>query len=302
MKTLDPNCPRTQVIRTSPIAMILAIGMTSGAVSAQTEVNATHDSRIRTVLYSPTAVITIPVARGVATQIVMPEGETIVDAPAMGKGSDCRQPEHQWCVENSAEDISVKPKLGATSNSMNVKTTHLRYSFVLKVLPPNQELAAALRVSIVLPEVPTVAGPVVDEGPRPLSPQELIANRMRAEPKVRNMSYSVAVGKDSEDIVPVMVFDDGTQTYFSFPNNRPIPTVFQTSPDLSEEMVNVRMQGDLLVADRVARRFVLRLGGSVIAIINEAFDLDGVAPVDGTTVPGVERVMRTAGAGSQVSQ
>ena len=97
------------------------------------------------------------------------------------------------------------------------------------------------------------------------------------------------------DIVPVMVFDDGTQTYFSFPNNRPLPAIFQTAPDGSEEMVNARMDGDdLLVADRVARRFVLRLGESVIAIINEAFDLDGVPPALGTTVPGVARVVRAA--------
>ena len=91
-----------------------------------------------------------------------------------------------------------------------------------------------------------------------------------------------------------MVFDDGTQTYFSFPNNRPVPTVFQTAPDQSEEMVNVRMEGDKLIADRVARRFVLRLGNSVIAIINEDFDIDGVPPANGTTVPGVARVLRAA--------
>ena len=100
---------------------------------------------------------------------------------------------------------------------------------------------------------------------------------------------------DPEDIVPVMVFDDGTQTYFSFPNNRPIPTVFQIAPDGSEEMVNARMDpDDLLVADRVGRRFILRLGDSVAAIINEAFDLDGVPPRDGTTVPGVARVVKAA--------
>jgi len=56
------------------------------------------------------------------------------------------------------------------------------------------------------------------------------------------------------------------------------------------------------VADRVARRFVLRLGGSVIAIINEAFDLDGVPPVDGTTVPGVARVLRTTVSSAEVAQ
>ena len=287
-------------MRFIPISMLIVAGA-AGAQSS--DAGAGHaDPRIRSIVYSPTAVITIPVARGVATQIVLPEGETIVDSPAMGKGADCRQAEHQWCVENSLEDISVKPKLGATSNSMGLKTTRHRYSFVFKVLPPGQEAEAALRVTIVLPEVPSRHLDVVDLGPPPLSVHELIANRMRAEPKVRNKSYSVAVGKDSEDIVPVMVFDDGTQTYFSFPNNRPIPTVFQTSPDQSEEMVNVRMQGDMLVADRVARRFVLRLGGSVIAIINEAFDLDGVPPVDGTTVPGVARVVRNLDEVTQVNQ
>jgi len=44
----------------------------------------------------------------------------------------------------------------------------------------------------------------------------------------------------------------------------------------------------------VARRFVLRLGNSVIAIINEDFDIDGVPPANGTTVPGVARVLRAA--------
>ena len=151
----------------------------------------------------------------------------------------------------------------------------------------------------------TVAAPVLAQPvPRPISvaaspvlptARELIDARWQTKPLVRNSAYSVATGKDSEDIVPVMVFDDGTQTYFSFPNNRPIPTVFQIAPDGSEEMVNARMDpDDLLVADRVGRRFVLRLGESVAAIINDAFDLDGVPPKDGTTVPGVARVVKAA--------
>ena len=278
-------------MKTSVLAL-LCVAAAAGAQSGQ--VVSHPDPRIRTVVYSPDEVITIGVARGVATQIVIPDDETIVGEPAMGKGSDCRQPEHHWCVDHSAQEIFVKPKLGADWNTMSVTTNRHRYAFVFKALQPGQAFEAALRVSIIDRPVPVVVAPVVDAGPPPLSPQQLVANRMRAEPKVRNKSYSVAVGKNSEDIVPVMVFDDGTQTYFSFPNNRPLPTVFQTSPDVSEEMVNVRMQGDMIVADRVARRFVLRLGESVIAIINEAYDIDGVPPIDGTTVPGVMRVLRTA--------
>ena len=113
----------------------------------------------------------------------------------------------------------------------------------------------------------------------------------------------MAVGEHSDDIVPVMVFDDGTKTYFSFPNNRPLPTLFESLADQTEEMVNAHMEGDQLVADRVTRRFLLRLGNSVVAIINESFDI-GAAPVEGTTVPGVKRTLRAAAttAGSVATQ
>jgi type IV secretion system protein VirB9 len=156
-----------------------------------------------------------------------------------------------------------------------------------------------MRVSVVPPPPPPLPPPPpavalapIDLGPPPLTAKELVANRMRTVAAVRNKDYSVAVGEFSSDIVPTMVFDDGTKTYFSFPNNRPLPAIFETVADQSEEMVNVHVDGDQLVVDRVSRRFVLRLGNSVASIVNEAFDIDGVAPVDGTTVPGVRRAMR----------
>ena len=115
------------------------------------------------------------------------------------------------------------------------------------------------------------------------------------EDELAALARRIFEGKVSEDLLPVMVFEDGPPTSFSFANNRPSPTVFQIAPDGSEEMVNARMApDDLLVADRVGRRFVLRLGESVAAIINDAFDLDGVPPKDGTTVPGVARVVKAA--------
>ena len=50
--------------------------------------------------------------------------------------------------------------------------------------------------------------------------------------------------------------------------------------------------GDLLVVDRVSRRLMLRAGSAVVGLWNEAFDLDGKPPGDGTTVPGVQRVLK----------
>jgi type IV secretion system protein VirB9 len=38
---------------------------------------------------------------------------------------------------------------------------------------------------------------------------------------------------------------------------------------------------------------MLRAGSAVVGIWNDAFDLDGVPPTDGTTAPGVQRVLKT---------
>lgn len=258
------------------------------------------DARVRSVVYSPLAVVTVPVKRGVVTHIVLDEGESIVNQPAMGKGADCARETDTWCVVAAGRDIFIKPKSGATTNNMVLVSTLRRHAFEFTVLPDSSAAKPVMRLSVVVPPPPPRAiVALAPAAPKPLSAEELIENRMQAEPQVRNRNYSVAVGKNSEDIVPVMVFDDGTQTYFSFPNNRPVPTVFQPAPDQSEEMVNARMEGDRLVVDHVARRFLLRLGESVIAIINEEFDPDGVPPANGTTVPGVARVLRAAGPTSQ---
>jgi type IV secretion system protein VirB9 len=236
-------------------------------------------------------VVEVPVHRGQITQIVLGDDEQIVGLPISGKGSNCGDDSHTWCVAVQGRDLFVKPKSGATSTNLIVVTDRRRHAFLLN--PVEGAGLTLMRLTVAAPLVPR---PIpVASVPAPATAKELIAARWQNKPTPRNTAYSVATGKDSDDIVPVMVFDDGTQTYFSFPNNRPIPTVFQIAPDGSEEMVNARMDpDDLLVADRVARRFVLRLGQSVAAIINDAFDLDGVPPKDGTTVPGVARVVRAA--------
>jgi type IV secretion system protein VirB9 len=261
----------------------------------------TRDPRIRTVVYFPDAVVTVPVKRGVVTQIVLADDETITMQPAMGKGADCARDTDTWCVIASGRDIFIKPKTGATSNNMVLSASRRRYVFEFKVVAPGSLTTALMRVSVVPPPPPAppppppvVAQAPVDLGPAPLTAKELVANRMR--------NYAVAVGEFSDDIVPTMVFDDGTKTYFSFPNNRPLPTIFETVADQSEEMVNAHMDGDQLVVDRVSRRFVLRLGNSVASIINEAFDIDGVAPVEGTTIPGVRRSVRAPDATTSVAR
>lgn len=275
----------------------------SGAPAVRTDMRTVMHSVMRTVVYDPNQVIAVAVARGVLTHIVLVEGDEVSLQPGLGQGSDCRSDSDAWCVNAVGRDVFVKPREGASSTDMAVVTAQRRYAFELQVLPQARARSAVAQLNVSAPPAPRSkeAGPAIPLTTPALTPEQLITNRMSLEPQVRNAAYSVAVGASSDDIVPALVFDDGTQTYFRFPNNRPVPTLFQTAPDGSEEMVNARMQDDLLVADRVARRFVLRLGLSVVAVINEKFDLDGKPPVNGTTVPGVARVLRADLAGKDVS-
>ncbi len=271
-----------------------ALLLTADAQSVMPGQRTIPDPRLRTVLFAADMVVDVPVRRGQITQIVLGDDEQIVGIPISGKGSNCSDETHTWCIAKQGRDLFLKPKSGATSTNLIVVTDRRRHAFLLH--PVEGAGLTLMRLTVAAPPVPRPAAVVASAAvPAPPPARELIDERWQAKPLVRNSAYSVATGKDSEDIVPVMVFDDGTQTYFSFPNNRPIPAVFQIAPDGSEEMVNARMDpDDLLVADRVGRRFVLRLGESVAAIINDAFDLDGVPPQDGTTVPGVARVVKAA--------
>ena len=259
------------------------------------------DPRLRQVWYDPQAVVTVLVKRGIVTDIVLDSDESITDL-ASGIGGDCSKPEASWCIaaQPSGRHIFVKPKSTAgAANNLAVVTDKRSHSFRLEVLAETDTRAPVYRLSMRTPTSPPPRSAPVDPTPQTPAPDrfeaiapresEIIAERLRAAPVPVNSDYSIAEGTGSEDIVPALVFDDGRFTYLRFANNREVPAVFHVQGDGSESLVNVRMEGDLLVVDRISRRLMLRAGQAVVGVWNDAFDADGVPPTGGTTVPGVER-------------
>ena len=263
------------------------------------------DPRLREVLYDSRAVVTVPVKRGVVTLVVLDADESITEVAA-GLGGDCTKTEAAWCVaaQPGGRNLFVKAKSSASApNNLAVVTDRRTHSFRFVVLADSDPKAPVYRLVVKAPPTrpaqptrlalrdaaPLMALPAM---PPPPSPREVIAQRLQAKAQVRNSNYSIAEGSGSEDIVPTLVFDDGRFTYFRFPGNREVPAVFHVLGDGSETLVNARMEDDLLVVDRVSRRLMLRSGSAVVGVWNEAFDLDGVPPGDGTTVPGVQRTFK----------
>lgn len=264
------------------------------------------DPRLKEVWYDPQAVVSVFVKRGVVTHILFDAGEAITDVGS-GLGADCSKPDASWCIaaQPGSRNIFIKPKSTASApNNLAVVTDKRTHSFRLVVLANGDARAPVYRLSVKAAAVrmATATAPqsaalaasaalLVPEVPMPTA-AELIAGRLTSAPEPVNSNYSIAEGKGSDDILPTLVFDDGRFTYMRFPNNREVPAVFHVLPDGSETLVNVRMEGDLLVVDRVSRRLMLRAGSAVVGVWNEAFDVDGVPPSGGTTVSGVDRVLK----------
>jgi type IV secretion system protein VirB9 len=267
------------------------------------------DPRLREVVYDARAVVTVPVKRGVVAHVVLDADEAITEVAA-GLGGDCSKPEAAWCIaaQPGGRHLFVKPKSTASApNNLAVVTDRRTHALRFVVLAEGDPRHPVYRLTVKSPALrpAPVAQTTPPEGqtalsalaaipvlPASPSPQEVVAERLMAKAGVRNAAYSIAEGKGSADIVPTLVFDDGRFTYFRFPGNREVPAVFHVLGDSSEALVNTRMEDDLLVVDRVSRRLMLRAGQAVVGVWNEAFDLDGAAPAGGTTVPGLQRVLR----------
>lgn len=272
----------------------LLVGLPLAALAA--------DPRLLEVHYDPDTVVTVPVKRGVVTMLQLDGDESITELAA-GLGGDCGKPDSAWCIsaQPGGRSVFVKPRTSAREpNNLAIVTDRRLHSFRLVVLADRDPKPAAYRVQVLAPRPQPVAATRTDTPmplplppmPAPPDPETLVHERLQASPQVLNTRYSLAEGEASDDIVPTLVFDDGRFTYFRFPGNREVPAVFQVLGDGSEALVNTRMEDELLVVDRVSRRLTLRAGSAVVAIWNDAFDLDGVPPADATTVLGVRRALR----------
>ena len=272
------------------------------------------DPRLRAQVYDPKVVVTVPVKRGVVTLVVLDADEAISEVAA-GLGGDCSKPESAWCIaaQPGGRHLFVKPKSAASAaNTLAVVSDRRTHAFRFVLLPDGDPRPPVYRLEVKAPAasaatlsrmtttdtaptpLPASALPAVSLPPAvpALSPEDLLDQRLQAKPPVLNTQYSLAEGAGSLEIVPSLVFDDGRFTYFRFPGNGQVPAVFHVLGDDSETLVNARMEDDLLVVDRVSRRLMLRAGSAVVGVWNEAFDLEGVPPRAGTTVPGVERVLK----------
>ena len=105
----------------------------------------------------------------------------------------------------------------------------------------------------------------------------------------RNWRYSA---QGSPALEPEAVFDNGKLTTFAFAGNQEMPAIYMENSDGTESLVPKSVDGDLVLVQAISRKFILRRGGDVLCIFNEAYDQVGINPGTNTTSPSVERIVK----------
>ena len=285
--------------RTS-LALALLASLAGIVHSADMPQGSRYDSRIQYVQYNPGDVVIVRSLPGMGTRIVFGVGEEVIDvASGFTQGWEFLasdnilyfKPKSVRMGGSGQEGRTMEPTAGTWDTNLMVRTNRRMYDFDLKLLSSAgnsgkalQNQRVAYRVEFQYPE---------DEAASRAKASEKAKTQVKLDEKVapRNWAYSMQVGDASDGIAPTMAYDDGRFTYLKFPNNRDFPSVFLVAADKSESLVNTHVEKDVLVIQRVAREMVLRLGNAVVGVYNDKYDIDGVPPTDGTTVPGVKRVI-----------
>lgn len=278
------------------IALCLIAALPVAAVDVPT--GSKYDGRIQYVDYNPGDVVLVRASPGIGSRIVFAPGEMIINAASgFTEGWEFKGAGNMLFIKPKSVKLSdaqiQQPESGKWNTNLMVTTTQRIYDFDLQLLPgdssaaPSKATMAAYRVQFRYP-----ADEVAKADAETRKRQAEM--RLAAKSSPVNWHYTMQVGKKSRDIAPVLAYDDGRFTYFRFPGNRDFPTVFLVAEDGTESIIDTHIDPeatDILVVHRVARAMSLRLGNAIVGIYNERFDPVGRPAENGTTVPGVKRVI-----------
>lgn len=242
-----------------------------------------YDERVKFVDYNPAEVVGLTAHYGFSTHIEFAPGESILK---IGMG------DHQaWDLGHLGNHLFIKPKADKAGTNMTVLTDRHVYNFEL-------DAHSSLRGAHPVPNDMVFQLKFRYPSEEALRAQAVAQNSALQDklnnhdgPQPQNWNYWV---KGSEELAPNVAYDDRRFTYLTFANNKEMPAVYVENSDGTESLVNAHVEGDVIVAHKIARKFVLRKGKLVAGVFNRAYDPNGISNTTGTTVPGIKRVIKGA--------
>lgn len=278
-------------MRTIVLAGLLLAGLSSSAWALTIPHGASADSRVRFVDYQPYDITRIVGSLRSSIQVEFAGDEEIAHV-ALGNSV-------AWEVAPAGNILFLKPRENQPVTNMSVVTTRRDGStrsyqfeltvrdgpvaagqntyFYLKFRYPADEAARKRREA---------AARAKDA--RAGEAESILALHERYGP--RNWRYSA---QGAAALEPRAVYDNGKITTMAFADNQEMPAIYIENSDGTDSLVPKTVDGDLVLVHAISRKFILRRGGDVLCIFNEAYSPSGIDPGTHTTSPSVERVTKT---------
>lgn len=284
-------------MRTIAIVTLLLTAPASTALALEIPRGASQDSRVRFVDYQPYNITRIVGSLRSSVQVEFAADEEIAHV-ALGNSV-------AWEVAPAGNILFLKPRENQPVTNISVVTTrrdgstrsyqmeltvrdgkvevgqntyfYVKYRYPADEAERRRQAAAARTLAAQAKEADNVLAIHEAYGPR-------------------NWRYSA---QGSQALEPQSVYDNGKVTTFAFVGNQEMPAIYIENSDGSESLVPKSVDGNLVLVHAISRKFILRRGGDVLCVFNEAYDRVGINPDTNTTSPSVERVVRIDANASQ---
>ncbi|MCA1493305.1 P-type conjugative transfer protein VirB9 [Ensifer sp. NBAIM29] len=278
-------------MRTAFVATLLLTASASKALALEIPRGASQDSRVRFVDYQPYNITRVIGSLRSSVQVEFAADEEIAHV-ALGNSV-------AWEVAPAGSILFLKPRENQPVTNISVVTTrrdgstrsyqmeltvrdgtvevgqntyfYVKYRYPADEAERRRQAAAARAIAAKAKQADNVLAMHEAYGPR-------------------NWRYSA---QGAEQLEPQSVYDNGKITTFAFIGNQEMPAIYIENSDGSESLVPKSVDGNLVLVHAIGRKFILRRGGDVLCVFNEAYDRIGINPDTNTTSPSVERVVRT---------
>lgn len=265
--------------------------------SAVAYIPVTTDSRIKTLVYSPTEVFKLKFHHNYQAYMQFPKKEKL-EIISLGDP-------YSWDLKQVGSRLFIKPKQAGILTNMTIITNKRPYHFEIysSKKPLSQTDASLVYVAkFYYPEVaydfmqtvkikkplkeyntrPVNKDPIIAPPPSPL-PDTAAKNKAAPVQKIQkspgtskiqnkksgiyNYEYSM-VGPEIA-ITPTKIYDDGINTHFEFSGNI-LPDIFYVNKDGSETPAKYTVQNNIVTVKNISWQFSLRDNQNVICIFNES--------------------------------
>ena len=252
-------------------AFCLALHLTNTAI-ANSNAPMPTDTRIKTFIYNPNEIFQVKFMVGYQSIIELQKNED-VELITFGDATP-------WNIRTLGRRIFLKATEPGLKTNMTIITD--KRTYLLEIMSNGDDDDNDERITYILrffyPDINVDIPPTTTKLAKialnkriaaNTRSDSVVANSVIANAGALNTNYTYSSKGKVDDIMPLMIFDNGSKTYFKFSTNETLPLISVVTSDFQEIPLRVRISGEYVYVDAVEQQLTIRKDNNVVCVFNE---------------------------------